>query len=69
MRLLSLVIARVMAEQTPLVSVPDDLMTPWLLPFLSIYARVRWLHFLMLTYLLGFFFFGTTLHVNWLPFL
>ncbi|KAI1721669.1 mannosyltransferase (PIG-V) domain-containing protein [Ditylenchus destructor] len=66
---LYIVIARIMSEQTPSVSVPDDLMEPFLLPFLSIYARVRLLHFMMLTYLLGFFFFGTTLHVNWLPFI
>ncbi|KAH7727788.1 GPI mannosyltransferase [Aphelenchoides avenae] len=63
-----IVIARIMSRQTPRIVVPDDLLEPFVLPYLSIYARVRPLHFLMLSYLLGYFFLGTTLHVNWLPY-
>lgn len=64
-----IVLARIISNQTPFVSVPDDLMKPFVLPFFSIYARVKFSHLLMLSYFLGYYFFGVALHVNWLPFI
>uniref|UniRef100_A0AC34RJQ8 GPI mannosyltransferase 2 n=1 Tax=Panagrolaimus sp. JU765 TaxID=591449 RepID=A0AC34RJQ8_9BILA len=62
-----IVLARIMSNQTRRIKVPDDLLVPPL-PFLFNYALVRPLHFLMLTYLLGYFTIGTMMHVNWLPY-
>lgn len=62
-----IVLARIMSRQTPRIKVPEDLLIPPL-PFLFNYALVRPLHFLMLSYLLGYFTIGTMMHVNWLPY-
>ncbi|KAI6232825.1 GPI mannosyltransferase 2 [Aphelenchoides fujianensis] len=66
--LLYIVLARIMAAQTPRIEVPEDLLVPSVLPFFANYIFVRPLHFAMMSYLLGYFFVGTMLHVNWLPF-
>uniref|UniRef100_A0A7E4W739 GPI mannosyltransferase 2 n=1 Tax=Panagrellus redivivus TaxID=6233 RepID=A0A7E4W739_PANRE len=63
-----IVLARHMARQTPRIRVPEDLLDPFVLPFLSNYARVKASRFLIVTYLLGYFTIGTMMHVNWLPF-
>lgn len=65
---LYILLARIMSNQTPRIKVPDDLLVPTMLPFFANYIFVRPLHFLMMFYLLGYFFFGTLMHVNWLPF-
>lgn len=65
---LYILIARIMSNQTPGIYVPQDLVVPTILPFFANYIFVRPLHFLMMLYLLGYFFFGTLLHCNWLPF-
>jgi phosphatidylinositol glycan class V len=63
-----LTLARLMSRQTPKIKVPEDLLEPFAFPFLYNYATVKPLRFLMLFYLLGYFIFGTLMHVNWLPF-
>ncbi|KAI6222794.1 GPI mannosyltransferase 2 [Aphelenchoides besseyi] len=66
--LLYIILARIMSAQTPRIEVPEDLLVPTILPFFANYIFVRPLHFIMMSYLLGYFFIGTMLHVNWLPF-
>jgi hypothetical protein len=65
---LYILLARIMSNQTPRIYVPEDLVVPTLLPFFANYIFVRPLHFLMMFYLLGYFFFGTLFHANWLPY-
>ncbi|KAI6183299.1 GPI mannosyltransferase 2 [Aphelenchoides bicaudatus] len=65
---LYILLARIMSNQTPRILVPQDVIVPTLLPFFANYIFVRPLHFFMMLYILGYFFFGTLLHVNWLPF-
>ncbi|KHN84594.1 GPI mannosyltransferase 2 [Toxocara canis] len=62
-----LVLAGYMDRRTPLVTL-DDLQYPPLLPFFTNFSRTHFIHALLLAYLLGYFFIGTVLHVNWLPF-
>ncbi|VDK29064.1 unnamed protein product [Anisakis simplex] len=62
-----LVLAKYMDHRTPMVTL-DDLQYPPLLPFFTNFSRTHFIHSLLLTYLLGYFFIGTVLHVNWLPF-
>uniref|UniRef100_A0A0M3IAV2 GPI mannosyltransferase 2 n=1 Tax=Ascaris lumbricoides TaxID=6252 RepID=A0A0M3IAV2_ASCLU len=61
------VLARYMDQRTPLVTL-DDLQYPPLLPFFTNFSRTHFVHALLLAYLLSYFFIGTVLHVNWLPF-
>ncbi|VDK74909.1 unnamed protein product, partial [Litomosoides sigmodontis] len=62
-----LVIARYMDRRTPLVTL-DDVQYPTVLPFFTNFSRSHWMHAMLLCYLLGYFYIGTLLHVNWLPF-
>ncbi|OZC12692.1 mannosyltransferase [Onchocerca flexuosa] len=62
-----LVIAQYMDRRTPLVTL-DDVQYPTFLPFFTNFSRSHWIHALLLCYLLGYFYIGTLLHVNWLPF-
>lgn len=62
-----LVIAQYMDRRTPLVTL-DDVQYPTILPFFTNFSRSHWTHALLLCYLLGYFYIGTLLHVNWFPF-
>ncbi|VDN06034.1 unnamed protein product [Thelazia callipaeda] len=62
-----LVIAQYMDSRTPLVTL-DDVQYPPIFPFFPNFSRTHWMHTLLLCYLLGYFYIGTLLHVNWLPF-
>lgn len=62
-----IILAQYMDRRTPLVTL-DDVQYPMLLPFFTNFSRTHWMHTLLLTYLLGYFYVGTLLHVNWLPF-
>ncbi|CAG9533187.1 unnamed protein product [Cercopithifilaria johnstoni] len=62
-----LVIAQYMDRRTPLVTL-DDIQYPTFLPFFTNFSRSHWVHALLLCYLLGYFYIGTLLHANWLPF-
>ncbi|KAM3721143.1 GPI mannosyltransferase [Dirofilaria immitis] len=62
-----LVIAQYMDRRTPLVTL-DDVQYPTFLPFFTNFSRSHWIHALLLCYLLGYFYIGTLLHANWLPF-
>ena len=46
-----------------------ELTQPTLLPFLSVYIKQGGWQFLVFTYLVFYYIFGTMLHVNWLPYL
>ncbi|VDM18876.1 unnamed protein product [Wuchereria bancrofti] len=62
-----LIIAQYMDRRTPLVTL-DDVQYPTFLPFFTNFSRSHWIHALLLSYLLGYFYIGTLLHANWLPF-
>ncbi|VDO39319.1 unnamed protein product [Brugia timori] len=62
-----LIIAQYMDRRTPLVTL-DDVQYPTFLPFFTNFSRSHWMHALLLSYLLGYFYIGTLLHANWLPF-
>ncbi|MFH4984408.1 hypothetical protein AB6A40_011117 [Gnathostoma spinigerum] len=62
-----LALANYMHRRTPLVTV-SDLQYPPILPFFTNFSRTHLVHALILFYLLSYFFIGTLLHVNWLPF-
>lgn len=62
-----LVIAQYMDRRTPLVTL-DDVQYPTFLPFFTNFSRSHWVHAVLLCYLLGYFYIGTLLHANWLPF-
>lgn len=50
-------------------AVVAELTQPTLLPFLSVYIKQGGWQFLVFSYLLGYYIFGTMMHVNWLPYL
>lgn len=62
-----LVLSQYMHQRTPLVTL-EDVQYPTLLPFFTNFCRTHIIHALLLGYLLCYFFIGTLLHVNWLPF-